>query len=85
MHPDTAGTTVTSDNVAVISGGDVAADGTHVVLRTAGDGTCNVTASNTTAGVTISDTISVTVGVPVPTEVAMDVDHAASVPKGTAA
>ncbi len=81
VHPDTSGTTVTSDNAAVISGGDVASDGTYVLLRTAGDGTCNVTVTNGA----LTDTISVTVGAPVATAVALNAANATQVPKGTPA
>jgi hypothetical protein len=81
VHPDTTGTTVTSDNTAVISAGDVSADGSHVILRTAGDGVANVTVTNGT----LTDTIAVTVGTPVPNKVALDVAHAVPVAKGTAA
>jgi hypothetical protein len=80
-HPPTSGTTVASDNPAVIARGDVAPDGMSVVLRTAGDGTCNVTVKNGA----LSDTISVTVGEPVPSALAADPAGAVSVPKGTAA
>jgi hypothetical protein len=79
VHPDTTGTVVTSDNVAVISKGDVASDGTYVILRSAGDGTCNITITNGA----LTDTIAVTVGVPTPTTLAIDAAHATQVPKGT--
>jgi hypothetical protein len=80
-HPPTSGTTVTSDNAAVISGGDVAADGTSVVLRTAGDGTANVTVTNGA----LSSVLEVTVGAPVPTALVADAADAKPVPKGTPA
>ena len=81
VHPDTSGTMASSDNVAVISSVDVAADGTSVVLRTAGDGTCNITVSNGA----LTDTIAVTVSDPAPTSVAIDAADAVPVAKGTAA
>jgi hypothetical protein len=80
-HPPTTGISVTSDNVAVISKGDVSADGLSVVLRTAGDGSCNVAI----AWGTLSDSIPVTVAVPVPTSLAADVADAVPVTKGAAA
>lgn len=81
VHPLLTGTTVASDNPAVVSGGDVAADGTSVVLRSAGDGTCNITITNGA----LSDTIAVTVGDPVPSNLVADAADAAPVTKGTAA
>lgn len=80
-HPPTTGTTVTSDNAAVVSGGDVAADDMSVVLRTAGDGTCNVTVSNGT----LKDTIQVIVSEATPTSLQVDPSSATPVAKGTAA
>jgi len=79
VHPDTTGTTVTSDNTAVISSGDVASDGSYVILRTAGDGTATVTVANGT----LSDTLAVTVGAPVATSLAIDAADATPVAKGT--
>lgn len=81
VHPILTGTTVASDNVAVVASGDVAADGTSVVLRSAGDGTCNVTVTNGH----LTDTIAVTVGVPVATSLDVDAADATPVAKGTAA
>jgi len=80
-HPPLTGTVVTSDNPAVISGGDVAADGMSVVLRTVDDGTCNVTVTNGS----LSDTIPVTVAAPTPTSLVADSADAVPVAKGTPA
>lgn len=81
VHPFLTGTVVTSDNVAVVSGGDVSADGTSVVLRSVGDGTANVTITNGD----MHDTIVVTIGVPVALSLTADAADATPVPKGTAA
>lgn len=80
-HPPTTGTTVTSDNTAVISGGEASADDTSVVLHTAGDGTCNVTVSNGS----LKDTIQVVVSAATPTELQVDPTTATPVAKGTTA
>jgi hypothetical protein len=82
--PLPGGTVISSDNTAVISGGDVAANDASCVLRTAGNGTCNVSVDNPGPPV-LHDTMSVTVGAPVPTALTFDPTSATAVPKGTPA
>jgi len=81
VHPLLTGTVITSSDPAVISGGDVSADGTSIVLRSAGDGTCDVTVSNGA----LHDTITVTVGAPVASSLVVDAADATPVARGASA
>ena len=82
--PRPSGTVGTSDNTAVISGVDVAADDASAVLRVAGQGTANITFDN--AGPPdLHDMITVTIGPAVPSLLAIDPATAVQVPKGTPA
>jgi hypothetical protein len=77
----TSGTVASTDNATVVSAVDVAADDMSVVLRTAGDGMCNITVANGP----MTDTIQVVVGPPTATILEVDAVDAVQVVKGTPA
>jgi hypothetical protein len=61
LAPPPSGTTITSDNTAVVSHGDVSSDGSYAILRTAGAGTANVTIANGSGSLVIAATVGAAV------------------------
>jgi hypothetical protein len=61
LAPPPAGTTITSDNTAVVSRGDLSSDGSYAILRTAGVGTANVTVANGSGALVFAVTVGAAV------------------------